>query len=210
MRPTARDIRFAEHLAGLVENGNVSALAVFRRGLGKPPGAVPEMLRWLAPWTAALGLREAGICLQVASLFALYPSAAGEGSMGATCAYLRRRWSDSPGLERRFVALLNCRGEDLPDRLRRFVSMAREAGAPVNWVQLLVDVSLSRCTTSPGCARGSPTGFSGGPAGSWSARPKADPASPGDLAWPSRSPPRLRIWRERAPSLPSPSLLGVT
>ena len=140
MRPPPRDARFVSYLLSLAEADDQAALAALLRGLGKPPGAVPEMLRWLSPWTRSLGLREAGIRLQVASLFALHPSHVAQGNMGSTCAALRDLPGTGASLEQRFVALLNCRTEALPGHLRRVISLARQAGIAVNWAQLLVDL----------------------------------------------------------------------
>jgi CRISPR system Cascade subunit CasB len=124
----------------LVEGGNNAALAAFRRGLGKPPGAVPELLRWLSPWTATLGLRDAEVCLLVASLFALYPGEGTGGNIGWTCAALRTGLAGNAGLEDRFVALLHCRRDDLPWHLRRLVALARENAVAVDWAQLMADI----------------------------------------------------------------------
>jgi CRISPR system Cascade subunit CasB len=97
------------------------------------------MLRWLSPWTAALGPREARVCLQVAALFALHPATASTGNIGRTCAALAQRDGGS-ALETRFMRMLSARGEDLPRHLQRVVVLAREAGVPVNWAQLLSDM----------------------------------------------------------------------
>lgn len=139
LRPSERDVRFADYLQGLADAGNAAALASFRRGLGKPPGAVPDMLRWLSPWTSASGLREASVYFQVASLFALYPCPGGAGGMGETCAQLRR-CRPGKGLEGRFTRLLGARGGDLWRHPMGLVALAREAGVPVSWARLAADM----------------------------------------------------------------------
>jgi CRISPR system Cascade subunit CasB len=138
--PPPRDARFVAFLLSLAAAEDKAALAALLRGLGKPPGAAPEMLRWLSPWTRSLGLREAGIRLQVASLFALHPSHVTQGNVGSTCAALRELHGASPSLEQRFVALLNCRIEALSGHLRRLIGLAEQAGIAVNWAQLLTDL----------------------------------------------------------------------
>ena len=51
-----------------------------------------------------------------------------------------KKEKDSGGVERRFVALLNCRAEDLPDHLRQFISLLKTNDMPIDWAQLLRDV----------------------------------------------------------------------
>ena len=46
----------------------------------------------------------------------------------------------SESLEKRFVALLNCHGDDLPNHLRQAVSLLKAKDVAVNWHQLLRDV----------------------------------------------------------------------
>jgi len=50
--------------------------------------------------------------------------------------------SDSarPGVERRFIALLNCDSEDLPTHLRYAIGLLSAKEVPVDWAQLLRDV----------------------------------------------------------------------
>lgn len=137
LQPTSRDQRFVEFLCRLAEQGEGGALTVLRRAVGKAPGAAPERLRWLAPWTADLSRRLAAVYLQGATLFALHPVHESGGNLGVTAAALRR--TGGGGLEQRFVALLACRAEDLGRHLRRLVGLAGRAGIPVDWAQLLVD-----------------------------------------------------------------------
>ena len=42
--------------------------------------------------------------------------------------------------EKRFVALLNCHQEDLPDHLRHAVSLLRSKEIPIDWARLLRDL----------------------------------------------------------------------
>jgi CRISPR type I-E-associated protein CasB/Cse2 len=137
LQPTSRDQRFVEFLCRLADETGGGALTVLRRTAGKPPGAAPERLRWLAPWTADLSRRLAAVYLQGAALFALHPRHVPGGNLGTTAAALRR--TGSAGLEQRFVALLACRAENLGYHLRRWVNLAAHAGVPLDWAQLLVD-----------------------------------------------------------------------
>ncbi len=73
MTDSGRDAAFIRDLEGLAEREDRGALAALRRGLGKQPGAAPEMFPYLAPWTQhEHGWGEECMYL-VASLFALHP-----------------------------------------------------------------------------------------------------------------------------------------
>lgn len=45
-----------------------------------------------------------------------------------------------PGVERRFVALLNCHRDDLPAHLRHAVGLLKSKEIPVDWAELLHDI----------------------------------------------------------------------
>lgn len=140
LKPSRRDRLFAGFLCKLVEAGQAHALATFLRGLGRPPGTVPGMLRWLGPWTLDVTRRERDACFLVASLFAMHPSDINRGNLGTVFAQLRALRGPSESLERRFSATLRACRDDLPLHLRRIVGLARSAGVPINWAQLLNDV----------------------------------------------------------------------
>ncbi|MEN6400435.1 MAG: type I-E CRISPR-associated protein Cse2/CasB [Armatimonadia bacterium] len=140
LKPSSHDRLFAGFLCKLVEAGQAHALATFLRGLGRPPGAVPAMLRWLGPWTLDATRRERDACFLVASLFALHPCDISRGNLGTVFAQLRALRGPSESLERRFSAILRASHDDLPLHLRRVVGLARSAGVPINWAQLLNDV----------------------------------------------------------------------
>jgi len=131
---------FVSHLERLRDADDRAALAALRRGLGKPPGAAVEMHRYVVPW---LGEQERpwrdAVHYLVASLFGLHSQPGGAGSMGTAMA----RVSASTGAEsteRRFIALLNCHGDDLPRHLRQAVSLARAHNVPIDWHRLLQDL----------------------------------------------------------------------
>lgn len=157
--PEQRFIEFLVRLTGAAEERERSAkeraiLAQLRQGLGKPPGSVWSMYPFVEPFLQGCSeatTRDAYYC--VASLFAYHPmvwptpDASQENKevthFGASVALLmkalRQDGASTDSLERRFVALLNARGEDLPDHLRRIVALLKSRGIPVNWSRLLRD-----------------------------------------------------------------------
>ena len=135
-------IAYLEDLAKPENRNGRAALAALRRGLGRQPGEAPEMYPYVVPWTSHLsGWREAVYYL-VASLFAAHPvSWHGEGAsnFGASMARVRPQ-GGGDSTERRFVALLNSRRDDLPEHLRHAVSLCASKEVPVNWARLLRDL----------------------------------------------------------------------
>lgn len=139
MSPTEREANFIRRLEGLARNDRRGAMASLRRSAGKPPGSVPEALRWLAPWTANLSRDDALRYLLVAGLFALHPLEAPTGNLGHTAAQVSQQ-RPSGSLEARFAAVLRSPREELPGRLRQLIILAQAAGVAVNWGQLLADL----------------------------------------------------------------------
>jgi CRISPR system Cascade subunit CasB len=142
-KPGDRETQFVAHLQRLQEREDRGALAALRRGLGKPPGGAPEMFPYVIPHTQGLSAWREDHFLLVAALFALHPVSTPEGNIGDTFADVRRRRGAAEAedsLEKRFVALLNCHGDDLPNHLRHTVALARTAEVPVNWGRLLADL----------------------------------------------------------------------
>jgi len=118
-------------------------LAALRRGLGRPPGAVPEVSKYVQPWLwddAPTYLEEAYYL--IAPLFALHPAPGGGGNMGAHFAAMCEPGKEPPpSVERRFMLLLSAHPDDLADYLRQAVSLLKsKKEVPVNWQQLLKDV----------------------------------------------------------------------
>jgi len=126
--------RFVEHLESLRENRG--ALASLRRGLGSSPGTVPAMYPYIIPWTPRNRKVEEA-CYVVGSLFALYPEAGGTDDLGMAFAKVS---DPSDSLEKRFVALLNCHYDDLPNHLRQATSLLKSKDIPINWRELLQDI----------------------------------------------------------------------
>lgn len=146
--PSPKEASFADWLAGLVTDRG--AMADLRRGLGKPPGTVHQMDRYVLPFLS--GEPEEPYYL-VASLFAGWhqgeeKAESAEGNLGKSLRTLvGKHVADGASLEdaekrleKRLIALLNCHQDDLPDHLRQAVSLLKSKEVPINWAQLLHDI----------------------------------------------------------------------
>ncbi len=140
--PSEHNNRFIEYLSGLAEREDRGALAALRRGVGKAPGTAPETFPIMVPWTHTLRRYQADIYFTVGALFALHPSNTPRGNLGDTFAQIRAaRGGEAGSLERRFVALLKAHRDDAHNHLRHAVGLARSDDVPVNWAQLLADLT---------------------------------------------------------------------
>lgn len=128
--------RFIEHLEKLRDQEDRGALATLRRGLGREPGTTPGMYPLVVPWVPNNPFAENAAFL-IAALFALHPQPGGQGTLGSAFARIA---SSSDSIEQRFVALLNCHRDDLPNHLRHAISLLRSEEVPVDWKCLLRDV----------------------------------------------------------------------
>jgi CRISPR system Cascade subunit CasB len=119
-----------------------AALAALRRGLGQPPGSAADMYRYVVPWLPddAPRWREDAYYL-VAALFAYHPAQGGAGNMGHHFARARDPQGEDTAIERRFTVLLAAHPDDLGFCLRQAVSFLRSKDVPINWHQLLSDVT---------------------------------------------------------------------
>lgn len=116
------------------------ALAALRRGLGHPPGTVPDMYRYVVPWLPGDAQRwKEDAYYVVAALFAYHPQEGGKGNMGDHFAKTCEPQGDNTAIERRFTTLLAAHPDDLDDYLRQAVSFLKSKEVPVNWHQLLRD-----------------------------------------------------------------------
>src|SRR2546426_9537486 len=136
---------FVAYLTRLVEDEDRAALAALRRSLGKAPGEAAEAHRYVLPFTGNATQRDEDTYYLVGALFALHqinwpPNEESNGptNFGASFAWLKRE-VESDSIEKRFVALLNCHQEDLPDHLRHAVSLLRSKEIPIDWARLLRD-----------------------------------------------------------------------
>ena len=130
---------FVIHLEGLRDDRG--ALAAMRRGLGRPPGTVADMYRYVVPWLPddAPPWREEAYYL-VAALFAYHPGEGGRGNVGDHFASARDPQGDDTAIERRFTALLAAHPDDLDSYLRQAVSFLKSKEVAVNWHRLLSDL----------------------------------------------------------------------
>jgi CRISPR system Cascade subunit CasB len=153
----SQDWRLIEELKRLAErretdSGARATLAILRRAVGKSPGEAADAARFVwgflprdaPPWQVD-GEEEAFHL--IAGLFALHPKPWPQvetdtraRNLGASFAMLRRKTEEHGGgesVERRFVALLNSHGDDLPKHLRQSISLLRSEDVPVDWLELL-------------------------------------------------------------------------
>jgi CRISPR system Cascade subunit CasB len=148
--PDHKAEEFVEWLGRLLNDR--AAMATLRRGLGKPPGAVYEMDRYVLKFISGQTANYEPYYL-VASLFALWhqgresTAPSPHSNLGASLRALVDKEAEDGAreavekrIERRLVALLNCHRDDLPDRLRHIVSLLRSEDIPINWAQLLKDI----------------------------------------------------------------------
>ena len=137
---------FITYLEGLKKAENRAALAALRRGLGQPPGSVPEMfpyvVRFLPKKAYPNSWTEQSYYL-IAALYALHPESIGKGNLGT---HFARTLDPNPDLnaavERRFITLLTAHPDDLAAYLRQAISFLKSRQKPVviNWHQLMGDV----------------------------------------------------------------------
>jgi CRISPR system Cascade subunit CasB len=145
--PKEHRIAFVEHLESMAASQDRAALAALRRGLGKDPGTVAEMHRHVVPWLPAGASRwQEDTYYIVAALFAWHQGSwhreedvPGATNLGASFARLAAS-VESDSVEGRFVAMLNCHGDDLPAHLRHAVGLLKSHEIPIDWSQLLSDI----------------------------------------------------------------------
>lgn len=130
---------FIVHLKSLADDR--AALAALRRGLGRPPGAAPEMHRYVIPrLPQGLYPRQEEAYYLVAALFGLHPDDTAAGNLGRSFAQARDQDGNAEAVERRFTLLLAAHPDDLPFQLRQAIQFLRSKEIAVNWSQLLRDV----------------------------------------------------------------------
>ena len=149
----ARFIAHLETLGGIAPDSSPDrrALAALRRSLATWPVVPPEALRVVAPFLPqkATGWWE-DVYYIIAALFAMHPCSSdketGRGpSLGRALATAVARekvqGGDAKGPERRLLALLGCRSEDLPTHLRHAVSFLSARKVSIDYGQLMRDLS---------------------------------------------------------------------
>ena len=118
--------------------------AVFRRGLGKPPGSVCEMYRYI-PFTKAPSWVET-VRFMMAPLFALHPAIGNSDSFGTVMAKVLKKMTNNAkydpkdksisNVERRFWRLLSSHSDDLYEQLAHLVSLIKSNDIPIDWNDL--------------------------------------------------------------------------
>jgi CRISPR system Cascade subunit CasB len=137
--PGAR--RFIDRLRALHDRGDRGAMAALRRLLGREPGEVVAALPYVQPWIPRdATLHDEARFFLVAGLFAQHPLDATGVTLGEAAHCLFVQSTGSPGVERRFAALLAADAEDLPVHLRHFLALLRTGNVPVDYAQLLDDL----------------------------------------------------------------------
>jgi CRISPR system Cascade subunit CasB len=144
----ARFISRLEALGGLAPDSipDRRALAALRRSLATRPEVPPEAVRVVAPF---LPERAAGwwetIYYLIAALFALNPCVSSkETGRGPSLGKALREAASGDGVqgpERRLLALLGCKSEDLPDHLRHAVTYLRARDVSIDYRRLMQDLS---------------------------------------------------------------------
>lgn len=136
---------FAEQFVGYLESlaeRDSGAMARLRRSLSSDPGVEPAVYpyieRFAAPDWGISDARRLALYV-VAGLYALHPRH-GRASFAQAFGTLARR-RESSSLEKRFVALLGADAEGLPVHLRRVFSLLKAEELPVDYCQLLQDLS---------------------------------------------------------------------
>ncbi|MBP9013272.1 MAG: type I-E CRISPR-associated protein Cse2/CasB [Smithella sp.] len=83
----------------------------------------------------------------IAGLFATHPEVSSTGNFGTTCKAIEIRRNETAGsdlkvtqTERRFQHLLAANNEEVFDRVKRLILMAKSQGIPVNYEQLETDL----------------------------------------------------------------------
>jgi len=134
--------RFIKYLYQLDPKEDREIFAVFRRGLGKPPGSVFEMYRYIFVPKVSSWMEK--VCFMIASLYALYPVKGNESLGKAMAKVLLKRTNgkyqaDSKNInsiERRFWRLLSCHPDDIFEQLTHTVSLIKSDDVPIDWDDL--------------------------------------------------------------------------
>ena len=113
-------------------------LAALRRGLGKDPGAVPDMFPYIVPFVN--NSYQENLLYQVAALFALHPIPTSEGNMGNHLRIYATTLGDDEATTRRFTQLLRMNRDNIDAPLRQHISILKSKDIAVHWHQLIYDL----------------------------------------------------------------------
>ncbi len=135
-----RQRTFIGGLLNLAKEGKEDrgALADLRSGLGKKPGEMARVHKYVAPYLPEGSFNDQWYYL-IATLFGSFPKHRAGRSLGAAFRPLRTK-SDS--MEARFVALLNAHADDLDGHLRHAVALLKTHEQPLDfdWFRLFGDL----------------------------------------------------------------------
>jgi CRISPR system Cascade subunit CasB len=147
--------KFIAHLEKFVREKDRGALATLRRGLGKIPGTVREMDRYvLRSLPADVTGRQEDAYYLIGALFAYWYQGRDNmvenppANLGESLRLLVNHEATETGnredaekrVEKRLIALLNCHWDDLPEHLRYIIGLLKSKDIPVGWTQLLRDI----------------------------------------------------------------------
>lgn len=120
-------------------------MASLRRGMGHKAGEVAETSRIIQCWLhwddPHVQEKEQAYYL-IAPLFGLYhDEISEEGNIGKHMRDLCEPGEEPPtSIERRFMSILACDGEEFGDQLRQIIMLLKSKHIEVHWQQLLFDV----------------------------------------------------------------------
>ncbi|MCP5094613.1 MAG: type I-E CRISPR-associated protein Cse2/CasB [Chloroflexi bacterium] len=135
---------FVTYLESLTQADDRGALAALRRGLGQPPGTVPDMFPYVIrhiPENASRWKEQ--VYYLIASVYALHPKSTIKAGLNMGDHFSLTLDPDperNKAIERRFTSLLTAHPEDMPTYLRQAVSFLKsqkEDGIAINWHQLM-------------------------------------------------------------------------
>jgi CRISPR system Cascade subunit CasB len=145
MRLDERQTAFVGHLLNLAHEGKEDrgALADLRSGLGKEPGQMARVHKYVVPYLPEKDYNDRWYYV-TATLLGLFPEQREKCSLGRAFRPLAfpPEGQKKDSMEARFVALLNAHPDDLDDHLRHAVRLLESAKPPqpLDWFQLFADL----------------------------------------------------------------------
>ncbi len=150
-----RQNKFIGNLLRLAEDEDRGALADLRSGLGKEPGEMARVHKYVVPYLPETTRWEDRWYYVTAALFGLHPEHKKKvkhekngkewwevWTLGRAFSPLafppKEQKKDS--MEARFVALLNAHPDDLDDHLRHAVRLLESGKQPLDWFELFEDL----------------------------------------------------------------------
>jgi len=152
-----RQKEFIGYLLSLANEGKEDrgALADLRSGLGKEPGEMSRVHKYVVPFLPEARRREDRWYYVTASLFGLHPAHKGRVKHEKNGKPWWEVWTlgrafrplafppngpKKDGMEARFVALLNAHSDDLDDHLRHAMRLLESSNQPLDWFELFEDL----------------------------------------------------------------------